>query len=166
MSQTTSDTVTVGSWTYIFINEVSTTYIEFYRFKDNPSNVQKGKVGKSGQAGNVEVVQVAAGALAATQFSEGLRLYYIVNGDRVHELCLDNAGDDNADLTKAWYDGNYNTKMSQQNATNNVTFLSAGQYRGRPMALYEAPKDKNTIFIAFQDEQLNWSSSQVDRTTG
>ncbi|KAK5948298.1 hypothetical protein OHC33_010732 [Knufia fluminis] len=97
MSRTISDTVTVGKLTYIFVNQPETTYIEFYRFKE-PESAIRGKVGINGKP-----TEVHGGAIAVTEYGGGLRLYYLVDGIRVRELCLDHAAMEETDPAKAWY---------------------------------------------------------------
>jgi len=103
MSQkTTSSTLCVGDWTYIFLNKPETKFIDFIRFKI-PTQPQTGLVGIGGSP-----IVASPGPLASivygteNQPEKQIRLYYINESKVIKEIKLENAQDDTTDLVKGW----------------------------------------------------------------
>ncbi|ERF72744.1 hypothetical protein EPUS_04797 [Endocarpon pusillum Z07020] len=102
--RTTSSSVFVNGWTYIFLNRPDTDYIDFFKFK-RPADAKNSRGECGAKDGRLEA---RPGPLSALVFSDNsIRLYYTgpgkAGGDPVlREAKLANAGSDNADPSKDW----------------------------------------------------------------
>ena len=97
--KTTSDTIVVGDYTYIFLNRPDSDDLDWIRFKD-PSNPAKGII-----RGRPSV----EGPIAAQLFADNsIKLYYTAKAEETEgkaclkELRLLNADKDNTDITNGW----------------------------------------------------------------
>lgn len=156
--KTTSSTIVVGPWTYIFLNKPDTIFIEFIRFKD-PKSAQSGKVGYPTKS-----VYCASGPIDAITFGtddggKHIRLYYIGKYDDVgtkdkdsvyvREIKLENAQSDDTDPARDWQATPTDKKQSSnlkferdisKNArlADETSLLSATVSGGNPVVIFTA----------------------------
>jgi hypothetical protein len=144
--KTTSSTLVVGDYKYIFLNRPDTQHIDFIRFKSPDGDVQTGKVGTSERQ-----IFTNEGPIDTLVFpNRSLRLYYIGitgnNDNVVREIKLDNADSDDTDPTKAWTwsdtsdkDLIFETKVPRNTRlVDTSSFLAVTMRNGQPALSYKS----------------------------
>jgi hypothetical protein len=96
--KTTSSTIPLGPWTYIFLNRPETKHIDYIRFKI-PTQAETGIIGVKGTA-----VPSIEGPIDTTTFGgqKHIRLFYISDDNIVSEAKLPDADRDDTDPKNAW----------------------------------------------------------------
>lgn len=103
--RTTSSTVFINGWTYIFLNRPNTNTIDFFKFR----KAQEAASGK-GEVGTAEgPLKARPGPISAIVFNDGsIRLYYTGPGKDdsstavIREVKLPGAGEVSTNAAKAW----------------------------------------------------------------
>lgn len=144
--KTTSSTIVVGSYTYIFLNRPDTQHIDYIRFKSPDDDIQTGKIGASSRQ-----IFINEGPINTLKFPNGsIRLYYIGitgnNDNVVREIKLDNADSDDTDPKSGWVwsevsdkDVLFENKVSINNRlVDTSSFLAVTMKNGQPALSYKA----------------------------
>lgn len=183
--KTTSTTIIVGPWTYIFLNKPDTIFIEYIRFKD-PKKPQSGKVGYPNKS-----VWCTSGPLDALTFgvdgsdAKSVRLYYVGKYDEdtskdkdniyVREINLENAHSDDTDPSRDWQATPTDKKQSSilkferdisKNArlADETSLLSATVSGQNPVVIFKAAGEEDFISYNRYDGDA-WISARLKLPT-
>ena len=163
--KTTSSTIPVGDWTYVFLNRPETSHIDYIRFK-TPDKAETGIIGMDGQA-----IGSKEGPIDTLVFGGGtnIRLFYIADDDTVSEAKLPNANLDDTDPKKAWAttgdDLTFESSISDATRTvDSTTFLAASVNGGKPVVVYKPkPSKKTPDFIQYCAwTGSKWTTERLD----
>jgi hypothetical protein len=155
--KTTSSTLVIGDYKYIFLNRPDTQHIDYIRFKTPDDNVQPGKIGTSDRQ-----IFTNEGPIDTLVFpNRSIRLYYIgitANNDNVvREIKLDNADSDDTDPKKAWTwsdnsdkDLLFETKVPINNRlVDTSSFLAVTMRNGQPALSFKANNQDMIQYVYF-----------------
>lgn len=142
--KTTSSTLVVGEYTYIFINRPDTQHIDYIRFK-KAADAQTGKIG----VGSNPII-AAEGPIDSLTFpNNSIRVYYIEmikeNQHLVREIKLDNANDRKTDPQTqfTWRTDKTKDLIFEEKVSLNIrlvdatSFLAVTMRNGQPAVTYK-----------------------------
>jgi hypothetical protein len=165
--KTTSSSLAVGEYAYIFINRPDTQYIEFIRFK-KPEQVQTGKIGRKDAS-----IFAKEGPVDCLSFSDkSIRVYYIgINAqgqNLVREVKLANADSDDTDPKTGWTekadDLIFEDKVDMNTRLVDPTsFLAVNRKNGQPVVSYKV-NNANSIRYNYFDGK-KYQSTTLDLPT-
>jgi len=153
--KTTSSTLVVGDYKYIFLNRPDTQHIDYIRFKSpDDDSVQTGKVGTSDRK-----IFTNEGPIDTLVYADGsVRLYYIgINADNqnvVREVKLNNANSDQTDPQTAWTWTDKDLLFENKVLTNTrlvdtSSFLAVTSRNGQPALSYKTNNQDKIQYVYF-----------------
>jgi hypothetical protein len=156
--KTTSSTLVVGDYKYIFLNRPDTQHIDYIRFKSPDRDVQTGKIGTSdGQ------ITASEGPIDTLVYGQSIRVYYIANTSNgnnvVREIKLDKADSDDTDPTKAWTSSGGDLKfeagvLANWRLVDASSFLAVTSRNAQPALIFK-PHGEDKIQYIYYDTDNN-----------
>lgn len=174
--KTTSTTLCIGEWTYIFLNKPSTKFIDFIRFKD-PSSPAKGVIGTLIKDAT-SPIPCNPGPLDALTIvtddgsAKHIRLFYIGDDNSVKEIRLQNADAEATDPKTGWLIGGkgssvpgllFEKQLSIGSRTvDSSSFLSTTIRGSRPVVVFKSAGTEDFMNYAYFDTNDKWKLEKLD----
>lgn len=164
--KTTSSTVVVKDWSWIFFNRPDNNDIEYIRFK-TPRDATRGKIGSSNGSICANTGAIAAIAdTGSTTDAIDIRLYYISPGAVIKETKLPDAHLDGVNPDSGWIEQGSDLTFEKDvpgkvRCVDTNTFLSASISNDRPLVTFADQGEGDAVVYCCYTEQGFWANTTL-----
>jgi hypothetical protein len=164
MSQkTSSSTIIVGAWTFIFFNRPANNDIEYVKFK-SPTKAQKGRIGTSG--GPIVANEGAIATILVTGSTEArdILLYYISPDLVIKEIKLRDAHLEDVNINSGWIEQGPDLTFEKgvDGAVRSVdasSFVSVSTRNNYPVVSFAPKGQTDTVRYCWYTDDDGWANT-------